>query len=44
MAGGNESEGIKSDPPGVENMKKGTKSIVFWLFFKLPDQTKPMGS
>jgi hypothetical protein len=29
--------GIKSDPHDVENIKKGTKSIEFWLFFKLPD-------
>jgi hypothetical protein len=32
-------EGIKSNLPGAENIKKGTKSIVFWLFFKLPDCT-----
>jgi hypothetical protein len=46
VAGGNEMEGIKSDPHGAENIKKGTKSIVFWLFLncQIAVQIIPMGT
>jgi hypothetical protein len=43
--GGNKMEGIKSDPQSAENIKKGTESIVFWLFLncQIALQTIPMG-
>jgi len=46
VEGGNEMQGIKSNPPRVENIKKGTKSIVLWLFLncQIALQTIPMGS
>jgi len=44
--GGEQTEGIRSNPHGVENIKKGTKSNVFWLFlnWQIALQTIPIGS
>ncbi len=34
---GNETEGIKSDPPGAENIKKRNQKYCILVFFKLRD-------
>jgi len=46
VVGGTETEGIKSNPHGAENIKKGTKSNVFWSFlnWQIALQTIPIGS